>query len=290
MEKDLSSGLVVKEKQSAVQETQRGEKTEFHSAAKEVEGVHKRNLSETKSKQVRGNELREPSASQERSNGERHSLQKESEPPREKETQPLPRIVHSQHPISQSLKGGHLSKEHPKSWEARETKTKNDTSAQTLHKSLLQGHLQAQPETRGTPAPKGPAAQPAPLAAGHPQGEMRDADTSSGDGEEDDVVFVSSKPGSPLLFDLTLDSQKNLQFPGQSVQRKISPDSGVSKKGESSDPEAQRVYLTTQLKQKKVLLTCVLFVSLEHCLLWADKGHHKQVKYINVRKVLVVNV
>lgn len=290
MEKDLSSGLVVKEKQSAVQETQRGEKTEFHSAAKEVEGVHKRNLSETKSKQVRGNELREPSASQERSNGERHSLQKESEPPREKETQPLPRIVHSQHPISQSLKGGHLSKEHPKSWEARETKAKNDTSTQTLHKILLQGHLQAQPETRGTPAPKGPAAQPAPLAAGHPQGEMRDADTSSGDGEEDDVVFVSSKPGSPLLFDLTLDSQKNLQFPGQSVQRKISPDSGVSKKGESSDPEAQRVYLTTQLKQKKVLLTCVLFVSLEHCLLWADKGHHKQVKYINVRKVLVVNV
>ncbi|XP_024620555.1 transcription termination factor 2 isoform X3 [Neophocaena asiaeorientalis asiaeorientalis] len=257
MEKDLSSGLVVKEKQSAVQETQRGEKTEFHSAAKEVEGVHKRNLSETKSKQVRGNELREPSASQERSNGERHSLQKESEPPREKETQPLPRIVHSQHPISQSLKGGHLSKEHPKSWEARETKAKNDTSTQTLHKILLQGHLQAQPETRGTPAPKGPAAQPAPLAAGHPQGEMRDADTSSGDGEEDDVVFVSSKPGSPLLFDLTLDSQKNLQFPGQSVQRKISPDSGVSKKGESSDPEAQRVYLTTQLKQKKSTLASV---------------------------------
>ncbi|XP_032468335.1 transcription termination factor 2 isoform X6 [Phocoena sinus] len=256
MEKDLSSGLVVKEKQSAVQETQRGEKTEFHSAAKEVEGVHKRNLSETTSKQVRGNELREPSASQERSNGERHSLQKESEPPREKETQPLPRIVHSQHPISQSLKGGHLSKEHPKSWEARETKAKNDTSTQTLHKSLLQGHLQAQPETRGTPAPKGPAAQPAPLAAGHPQGEMRDADTSSGDSEEDDV-FVSSKPGSPLLFDLTLDSQKNLQFPGQSVQRKISPDSGVSKKGESSDPEAQRVYLTTQLKQKKSTLASV---------------------------------
>ncbi|XP_049566051.1 transcription termination factor 2 isoform X6 [Orcinus orca] len=259
MEEDLSSGLVVKEKQSAVQEMQRGEKTEFRSAAKEVEGVHKRNLFEMKSKQVRGNELREPSASQEKSNGERHSLQKESEPPREKETKPLPGIVHSQHPISQSLKGGHLSKEHPKSWEARETKAKKDASTQTLQKSLLQGHLQAQPETRGTPAPKGPAAQPAPLATGHPQGEMRDADTSSGDSEEGDVVFFSSKPGSPLLFDLTLDSQKkkNLKFPGQSVQRKISPDSGVSKKGEPSDPEAQRVYLTTQLKQKKSTLASV---------------------------------
>ncbi|XP_007119445.2 transcription termination factor 2 isoform X2 [Physeter macrocephalus] len=259
MEKDLSSGLAVKEKQSAVQETQRGEKTEFHSAAKEVERMHKRNLFEMKSKQVRGNELREPSASQEKSNGESHSVQKESEPPREKETKPLPGFVHNQHPISQPLKGGHLSKEHPKSWEPRETKSKNDACTQTLQKSLLQGHLQAKPETQDTPAPKGPAAQPAPLAAGHPQGERRDADTSSGDSEEDDIVFVSSKPGRPLLFDLTLDSQKkeNLKFPGQSVQRKISPDSGVSKKGESSDPEAQRVYLTTQLKQKKNTLASV---------------------------------
>ena len=257
MEKDLSSGLAVKKKQSAVQETRRGEKTEFHSAAKEVEGMHKRNLSEMKSKQVRGSELRGPSASQEKSNGESHSVQKESEPPREKETETLPRIVHSQHPISQPLKGGHLSKEHPKNWEARETKAKNDPSTQTRHKSLLQGHLQAQLEARDTPAPKGPAAQPAPPAAGHPQGERRDADTSGGDSEEGDVVFVSSKPGSPLLFDLTLDSQKkeNLKCPGQSVQRKIPPDSGVSKKGESSDPAAQHVYLTTQLKQKKVLLT-----------------------------------
>ncbi|XP_058897301.1 transcription termination factor 2 isoform X1 [Kogia breviceps] len=253
MEKDLSSGPAVKEKQSAVQETQRGEKTEFHSAAKEVERMHNRKLFEMKSKQVRGNELREPSASQEKSNGESHSVQKESEPPREKETKPLPRIV-------QPLKGGHLSKEHPKSWEARETKSKNDASTQTLQKSLLQGHLQAKLESRDMPAPKGPAAQPAPLAAGHPQGERRDADTSSGDTEEDTaVVFVSSKPGRPLLFDLTLDSQKeeNLKFPGQSVQRKISPDSGVSKKGESSDPEAQRVYLTTQLKQKKSTLASV---------------------------------
>ncbi|XP_059784751.1 transcription termination factor 2 isoform X1 [Balaenoptera ricei] len=258
-EKDLSSGLAVKKKQSAVQETRRGEKTEFHSAAKEVEGMHKRNLSEMKSKQVRGSELRGPSASQEKSNGESHSVQKESEPPREKDTKTLPRIVHSQHPISQPLKGGHLSKEHPKSWEARETKAKNDPSTQTCHKSLLQGHLQAQLEARDTPAPKGPAAQPAPPAAGHPQGERRDADTRGGDSEEDDVVFVSSKPGSPLLFDLTLDSQKkeNLKCPGQSVQRKIPPDSGVSKKGESSDPAAQRVYLTTQLKQKKRTLASV---------------------------------
>ncbi|KAB0404404.1 hypothetical protein E2I00_000463, partial [Balaenoptera physalus] len=248
-EKDLSSGLAVKKKQSAVQETRRGEKTESHSAAKEVEGMHKRNLSEMKSRQVRGSELRGPSASQEKSNGESHSVQTESEPPRERETKTLPRIVHSQHPISQPLKGGHLSKEHPKSWEARETKAKSDPSTQARRESPLQGHLQAQLEARDTPAPKGR----------HPQGERRDAHTSGGDSEEGDVVFVSSKPGSPLLFALTLDSQKkeNLKCPGQSVQRKIPPDSGVSKTGESSDPAAQRVYLTTQLKQQKRTLASV---------------------------------
>ena len=232
--------------------------------------MHKRNLLEMKSKQVCGNVLREPSAFQGKSDSESHSVQKESEPLTEEETKPLPQIVHSQHSISQPLKEEHLNKEHRKSWEARETKTGNDPSTQTLQKSLLQGHFQAQSETRDMPAPKEPAAQPAPLATGRPAGEGQDADrsrgdsedddvTSGGDSEDDDVVFVSSKPRSPLLSDLPPDTQekKNLKLPGQSVQSKVSSASGVSKKGEPSHPTAQRVFLTTQLKQKKVTTTCV---------------------------------
>ncbi|XP_057576312.1 transcription termination factor 2 isoform X2 [Hippopotamus amphibius kiboko] len=277
MEKDPSSGLGVKGKQSAVQEKQQGEKTEFQCEAKGTEGMHKRNIFEMKSKQVHGNELKEPSASQETSNGGSHSVQKESACPREKETKPLPRIVHSQHPISQPLKGVHLLKDPPKSWEARETKAKDEPSMQTLQKSLPHGHFQAKSETRGVAAPKEPAARPAPLAACcHLQGERQDADTSSADSEEDDAVFVSSKPGIPLPFDLTLDSQKkeNLECPGQSVQRKISPVSGVSKKGEPSDPAAQPVYLITQLKQKKSILASVNVQALP------DKGQklYKQIQ------------
>lgn len=219
----------------------------------------KRNLFEMKSKQVHGNVLREPSAFQAKPDSESHSAQKESEPPTEKETKPLPRIVHSQHLVSQPLKGKHLSKEHPKSGEAGETKTGNDPSTQTLRKSLPQGRFQAQSETRDMPAPEEPAAQPAPLATVRPAGGRRDADPSSADSEEEDVVFVSSKPGSPLLFDLPPDTQekKNLKLPGQSVQRNVSSALSVSKKGAPSDPTAQRVFLTTQLKQKKVATTCI---------------------------------
>lgn len=226
---------------------------------KQVEGMHKRHLLEMKAKQVCGNGLRGPSAFQGKSDSESHSVQKESEPPTEKETKPLPQIVHSQHSISQPVKGEHLTKEHPESWEARETKTGNDPSTQTLQKSLLQGHFQAQSGTWDMPAPEEPAAQPAPLAAGSPAGERREADTGSGGSEDDDVVFVSSKPGSPLLFDLPPDTQekKDLKLPGQSVQRKVSSASSVSKKGEPSDPTAQRVFLTTQLRQKKVTAICV---------------------------------
>ncbi|XP_065762256.1 transcription termination factor 2 isoform X1 [Muntiacus reevesi] len=257
-EKEVSSGLGVKKKESAVQDKQQREKTEFQCEAKEIEGMHKRNLFEMKSKQIHGNVLREPSAFQVKSDSESHSVQKESEPPTEKETKPLPRIVHSQHSVSQPLKGKHLNKEHLKSGEAGETKTGNDPSTQTLWKSLPQGHFQAQSETRDMPAPEEPAAQPAPLATGRPAGGRRDADTSSADSEEDDVVFVSSKPGSPLLFDLPPDTQKkNLKLPGQSEQRKVSSAPSVSKKGEPSDPTAQRVFLTTQLKQKKSTLASV---------------------------------
>ncbi|KAJ1063636.1 hypothetical protein K5549_000133 [Capra hircus] len=258
-EKELSSGLGAKKKQPAVQDRQQGEKIAFQCEAKEIEGMHERNLLDMKAKQVCGNGLRGPSAFQGKSDSESHSVQKESEPPTEKETKPLPQIVHSQHSISQPVKGEHLTKEHPESWEARETKTGNDPSTQTLQKSLLQGHFQAQSGTWDMPAPEEPAAQPAPLAAGSPAGERREADTGSGGSEDDDVVFVSSKPGSPLLFDLPPDTQgkKDLKLPGQSVQRKVSSASSVSKKGEPSDPTAQRVFLTTQLRQKKNTLASV---------------------------------
>ncbi|XP_072824029.1 transcription termination factor 2 [Vicugna pacos] len=253
-EKDLSSGLVVKEKQSVVQEKPQGEKTVFRGEAKETEGTHKRNLLEIQSRQIHGSELRKPSVSPLESDGESHYAQKESEPLREKEARP--RIVHHHDPVSQPLLGEQLSKEHPKSWEARETRAKDDPSAQTLQRRPPQGHCPVPSETRDVSAPKEPAPQPAPPAAGPPRGERPDADTSS-DSEEDDAVSVSSKPGSPLLFDLTPDSQRkeNLKFPGQSVQRNTVL--GVSKKGEPSDPVAQHVYLTTQLKQKKSTLASV---------------------------------
>lgn len=128
---------------------------------------------------------------------------------------------------------------------------------QTTQKRL-QGHFQVPSETRGVPVPKGLATQSALPATGPSLGERRGADTSSGDSEEDDDAFVSCQPESPLLFDRTLDSQKDSrEFPSQSAQRKTSPASGVSKEVEPSDPAAQHVYLTTQLKQKKSTLASV---------------------------------
>ncbi|KAL2771959.1 transcription termination factor 2 [Daubentonia madagascariensis] len=259
MGKDLSSGLVIEKKKSVVPEKKQEERTEFQCEAKESVGTHKRDFSEIKYKQCHGNELRSSASSWEKSCGKSQDVQRESEPLREKETQLLPQNVQSQNPISKSRKGGPLSKEHLKNWEAKETKAKADPGTQAIQKRLPWGCCQAQSETHGVPAPKGPVAQAAPPAPGLSLGERHEAGTSSGDSEEDDVVFVSSNPGSPLLFDSTLDSQKkeNLQFPDQSVQRKISTASGVSKKVEPSDPAARRVYLTTQLKQKKSTLALV---------------------------------
>ncbi|XP_045402870.1 transcription termination factor 2 isoform X1 [Lemur catta] len=259
MGKELSSGLVIKKKQSVVPEKLQKERAEFRCETKETEGPHKRDFSEIKSKQRHGNELRSSVAPQEKSNSKSQDVQRESKPLREKETQLLPQKIHSQNPISEPQKEGPLSKEHLKNWEAEETKAKANPGTQTIQKRPGEGHFQAQLETRGVPAPKGPVAQPAPAAPGLSLGERREAATSSSDSEEDDVIFVSSNPGSPLLFDSTLDSKKkeNLQFPDQSMQRKVSPTSGVSKKVEPSDPAARRVYLTTQLKQKKSTLASV---------------------------------
>ncbi|XP_045442951.1 transcription termination factor 2 isoform X6 [Pipistrellus kuhlii] len=69
VEKDLSSGQVVKEK-SASQEKPRGEKAELQRETKGIAGMHKRYLPEMKSKQCHGNELRKPPAApQENLNG-----------------------------------------------------------------------------------------------------------------------------------------------------------------------------------------------------------------------------
>nr|XP_012617281.1 transcription termination factor 2 [Microcebus murinus] len=259
MEKELSSGRVMKKKQSVVPEKQQQERAEFRREAKETEGTHKRDFSENESKQRHGNELRSSASLQEKSNGKSQDVQRESKPLREKETQPLPQKVHSQSPVSKPQTGGPLSKEHLKIWEAEETKAKAAPGTQTIQKRPAQGHFQAQSEVRGLPASKGPVAWPSPAAPGLSPGERREAATSSSDSEEDDVIFVSSNPGSPLLFDSTVDSKKkeNLQLPDQSMQRKTSPASGLSKKAEPSDPAARRVYLTTQLKQKKSTLASV---------------------------------
>ncbi|XP_064138440.1 transcription termination factor 2 [Loxodonta africana] len=259
VEKDLSSDMVVKNKKPVVQEKKPGERRELPCEAKETEGAHKRNLSEIKPKQFPGNELRKPSASsREKSNGESGDVQKQSEPLRGKETRLLPLNVQHQNSISKPQKGGHLSKDHPKNWEAGETKAEGDTSSQTVQKRLPHGNLQTQLECPDVPSAQGPADQFAPPAAGLSLGERRRADTSGNDRKEEDIVFVSSKPGNPLL-DLTLNSQKkeNLKLPHQSEQKKISPISGVSKKVEPSDSAAQQVHLTTQLKQKKSTLASV---------------------------------
>ncbi|XP_047371763.1 transcription termination factor 2 isoform X2 [Sciurus carolinensis] len=235
VEKEVSSGLVIKKKQSEVQEKQQQQRTE------ETKGITYR--------QHLGNELRGPSASPQKSDGESKDVQNKSESSREKETQLLPHKFHGQNPGSQPQKGEALSKGHIKNLEAKEAKAKDGPGMQTFQKRLPQRHFQAPSETQG-PAPKGQA------APGLSLGEGRHAASSSGESEEDDVSCI---PGSPLLFDLTMNSQKteNLQLPVQSMQRKISTASDVSKKVESSDSAAQRVYLTTQLKQKKSTLAMV---------------------------------
>nr|XP_027796048.1 transcription termination factor 2 [Marmota flaviventris] len=236
MEKEFSSSLVIKKKQSGIQEEEQEETTE------ETKGIT--------SRQHPGNGPRGPSVSpQEKSDGESKDVQNKSESPREKETQFLPQKVHGQNQVSQPQKGDHLGKEHLKNLEAKEAKAKDGPSTQTFQKRLPQEHFQAPSGTRG-PAPKGQATPGLSLGEGCP------AASSSSESEEDDVSCI---PGSPLLFDSTMDSPKseNLQLPVQSVQRKSSASLNVSKKKEPSDPAAQRVYLTTQLKQKKSTLAVV---------------------------------
>ncbi|XP_053448178.1 transcription termination factor 2 isoform X2 [Nycticebus coucang] len=255
--KELSSGPVIKKKQSVVAEKKQEERAEFQCEAKETDRTHRRNFSDVTSRQCHGSEPKSSASVQEKSNGKSQDVHRQPEPLRGKKTQLLPQSVHSQGPVGKPQKGGQLSKEHLKNGEAKGMKAGTDPGSQAVPERPPQGHLQAQPETRGVPAHEAAAAEAAPAAPELYLGEGRKAGTSSSDSEDDDV-FVSSTPGSPLLFDSPLDSQKktNLPLPDQSVQEKI-PASGVSRKAEPSDPAAQRAHLTTQLKQKKSTLASV---------------------------------
>ncbi|ELV14147.1 Transcription termination factor 2 [Tupaia chinensis] len=254
LDKEPSSGLVIKKNQHVVQEKKQVRRTELQCEAKEPGDTHKRNFSEIKPTQHHDNELRRPPAShQERSNQKIQDARKESEPLREKETQLLPRNVHSQNSVSKPQNRGQHSREPLKNQEAKEPKAKGDPKPQSIPKRLPQGHFKVSLETCDVSVPVGPVAQAAPAAPVLSLGEGSEATVISDDSEEDDDV-ASSKSSSPLLFDLTVDSQKNLQFPDQSVQRQISPAPSISKRTEPSDPAAQRAFLTTQLKQKKVPL------------------------------------
>ncbi|XP_006161455.1 transcription termination factor 2 [Tupaia chinensis] len=257
LDKEPSSGLVIKKNQHVVQEKKQVRRTELQCEAKEPGDTHKRNFSEIKPTQHHDNELRRPPAShQERSNQKIQDARKESEPLREKETQLLPRNVHSQNSVSKPQNRGQHSREPLKNQEAKEPKAKGDPKPQSIPKRLPQGHFKVSLETCDVSVPVGPVAQAAPAAPVLSLGEGSEATVISDDSEEDDDV-ASSKSSSPLLFDLTVDSQKNLQFPDQSVQRQISPAPSISKRTEPSDPAAQRAFLTTQLKQKKGILASV---------------------------------
>ncbi|XP_037356995.1 transcription termination factor 2 isoform X2 [Talpa occidentalis] len=269
VEQGVSPGLVVKKKQSAPGEKQQGGPAGSLCGAKEAEGSVLE-ISSTHRK------LEKPPASpQEGSDGESRYVQKEAELRREKGTRPLSEFIHSQNPIGKPQKGGPPSKEHPKSVEASEAKAPDGSGAQSVQqRPLLQGRVQPQAEPHTVPALRGPVA-----TAGLALGKRQEADTSSSDSEEDAVSSVSAKPASPLLSGSTPDSQENLQLPGRNAQRKPSPTSGVSKEVEPSDPAAQRVHLTTQLRQKKSILASVNIQALP------DKGQklHTQIQELEER-------
>ncbi|KAL6054521.1 hypothetical protein STEG23_029848 [Scotinomys teguina] len=220
MEKDPSPDLVT-ERQFRGDRKEQEEKTKFRPQTKKSEGMA--------STQGHGDVLRGTSVVPQMSESESRDVPNKPEPRREKETQPSPQNVPGQKPESKAQKEGHLSREQLRNGEA-------------------QGRT-------GTRAPRAQASQEG--APGLCLGEVRHAASSSDDSEEEDGV--SSGPGSPLLFDSTVDLQKrgNLQLSDQHVQRQTPTASGVSKKGGSSDPAAQRANLTTQLRQKKGTLAAV---------------------------------
>ncbi|XP_051021631.1 transcription termination factor 2 [Acomys russatus] len=242
MEKDASSDLVTKRQSGG--EGKEQEKTKFQPQAKGTEGMA--------SKQGHGDVHHGTPEAPQMSARESREVPSKAEPLREKETQLLPHSVPGHNSESKAQKEGCLSRTHLKNGEAQ-GKTESDApSAQPSQKELSQGPLQAPSKTWG-PAPKGP------VARGLCVGPVHHSDSSSDDSEEEEEEDVSSSPGSPLLFDLTMASQKreNVQPPDPSVQRQIPAVLGVSEKGGSSDPAAQRANLTSQLRQKKGTLAAV---------------------------------
>ncbi|XP_029331360.1 transcription termination factor 2 isoform X2 [Mus caroli] len=233
MEKDPSSDLVAT-RQSGGDREEQEEKSKFQPQTKKAEGMA--------SKQGHGEVLQGIPKGPPMSESESRGVPNKPEPLREKETQLLVPSIPGQNPESKVQKEGHVSREPLKNGEA--------PSAQVTQKGLAQGPLQGPSKTWRRPAPEAPA------APGLCSGVVHHAISSSEDSEDDGV---SSRPGSPLLFDSTVDSQKkgSLQHSDQSVQRQMPAASAVSKKGASSDPAAQRANLTTQLKQKKGTLAAV---------------------------------
>lgn len=243
MEKDPSSDLVTTRHSGGDREEQE-EKTKFRPQTKKTEGMA--------SKQGHGEVLQGIPKSPQMSEGESREVPNKPEPLREKETQLLVPSIPGQNPESKVQKEGHLSREQLKNGETQGKAGTDAHSVQVSQKGLSQGPLQG-PSNTWRPAPK------APVAPGLYSGVVHHATSSSDDSEYDGV---SSRPGSPLLFDLTVDLQKkgSLQHSDQSVQKQTPDASHVSKKGESSDPAAQRANLTMQLKQKKVSLQCLLLL------------------------------
>ncbi|KAK7807818.1 hypothetical protein U0070_012052 [Myodes glareolus] len=220
VEKAPSPDLVTERQSGGVRKEQE-EKAKFQLQTKKTEGMA--------SKQGHGDGLQQTCVVPQTSESENQDVPNMPEPLRGKETQPLPQKVPGENPKNKAQKEGCLSREQLRNGEA-------------------QGRA-------GTDAPSAQASWEG--APGLCLGEVRHAASSSDDSEEEDGV--SSRPESPLLFDLPVDSQKggNLHLSDPCVQRQIPAASGVSKKGEPSDPAAQRANLTTQLRQKKGTLAAV---------------------------------
>ncbi|XP_028608856.1 transcription termination factor 2 [Grammomys surdaster] len=235
MEKDPSSDLVTA-RQSGGDGEEQEEKTKFQPKTKKTEGMA--------STQGHAEVLQGTPKGPQRSESESREVPNKPEPLREKETQLLVPSIPGQNPESKGQKG-QLIREQLKNREAQGKTGTDAPGAQVSQKGLSQG-----PSQTWRPAPK------ARVAPGLCSGVVHHATSSSDDSEDDGA---SSRSGSPLLFDLTVDSQKkgSLQHFDQSVQRQTPAASGVFKKGESSDPAAQRANLTTQLKQKRGTLAAV---------------------------------
>lgn len=218
---------LVTERQSGGVRKEQEEKAKLQSQTKKTEGMA--------SKQGHGDALQQTCVVPQMSASESRDVPDMPEPLRGKETQPLPQNVPGQNLKSKAQKEGRFSREQFRNGEAQ--------------------------SRTGTDAPRAQASREG--APGLCSGKVRCAVSSSDDSEEEDGV--SSRPESPLLFDLPVDSQKrgNLYLSDQCVQRQIPAASGVSKKGESSDPAAQRANLITQLRQKKVSVGSTVILLLQ---------------------------